>query len=817
MLTFYIFLLNFFLEATTVLNQEVSFFIYSLIPAFYYLEKEFIKEKIFIPFSIFLNYLFFIIFSSISFWFSVDKINTINHLFFYLSAFFLLILGFNEKEKILKNLKKILIFLGLIFSLISILPKNWFEPTALQLIFPLYPNHNHLGDFLGMVMVWLFYDFIQKKEKKYLVFLLLFLPFFILSFSRSAYIDFLIIAGMIFSSKVRVIQKVKKIIFGIFFAIFLSFLFTQKEVANLPYLNSLLSPVYNFVNFQPRSFLSNRPEYFHQAINAFLEKPLFGWGLGNFIYPSNKYVSENLQQISSALNFPLTILTETGIFGFFFFLSFFIYIVKNIDFNQKPIYFLFFYLTLNFLTDYTYSIYGVFLLWFTLAGLSIKRDKQKNFFLYPWFSLVLMIFIFLKINGLIFNTIGYSQISFYFFPFNHQAFQKIINYYKKTNKINKARTLADEYYHFSSLSLSSLNYLSNFWIEIGDKKKALFFAQKITDNNLFPPLDVVIRVYQLKKEVDGKNEAENYFFLFFERFKNQVFWMNKAFEDEVYQFCQKEEIIYCRYRYYQAPITKGKEESSKNNPYQAIYTLNNEGFNDRFDYSVKKPKDVFRILVIGDSHAFGFLVDTKNNWVEKLEDKINFQISNKNLQKKYKKVEIINLAYHSFDLAYQVERFRRQGLKYQPDLVIWMNNDFYRINEIFIPLTEKYYWLEKDEKKKEELKKQGKYFPSWQLTLEDYKKKVEKEKINVNNYQKQRIEEFFNLYEGPLIFVSLYDIPNEAKNELLRHKKVFILNLKDFTNNNINFFEKIQSINILGHQELAEIVFRYLEENNLIN
>ncbi|MGB9707681.1 MAG: hypothetical protein ACPL1D_02935, partial [Microgenomates group bacterium] len=167
-------------------------------------------------------------------------------------------------------------------------------------------------------------------------------------------------------------------------------------------------------------------------------------------------------------------------------------------------------------------------------------------------------------------------------------------------------------------------------------------------------------------------------------------------------------------------------------------------------------------------------------------------------------------AYYSFDLAYQVERFRRQGVKYQPDLVIWMNNDFYRINEIFLPLTEKYYWLEKDQKQMEELKKQGKYFPSWQLAFEDYKKKVEEEKIDVDGYQRQKIAEFFNLYQGPVVFISFYDIPQYAKEELLNRKNVYIFNPKEFPQNKDYYFEKVTAINPKGHQVLAEMIFEFL-------
>jgi len=804
MISFYLFLLIFFLEAITILSRDYVFFIYSLIPAFYYLEKEFKKEAIFLPKKNFLAYFLLMIFFFFSFYFSVDRINTIDHLFFYITAFFVLIVAFNEKEKILKNLKKILIFLSGALCLISLLPKEIFTPTAYQLVFPLYPNHNHLGDFLGMILIWLLYDWIKNRNKKDLLIFLAFLPFFIFSFSRSAYLDFLIIGTLIFLENKKINFSVKKISLGILITVFLFFVFTQREIYQIKPLNQLLPLIKQNFKFEPRSFFSQRPEYFFQGIKGFLDKPFFGWGLGNYIYPSQKYVSQNLQQVYSALNLPLTLLVEIGLIGFFLFLVFLTLLLKNINYQKKQIYFLFFYLSLNFLTDYTYSIYGLFLFWFLLLGLSLKEKKANLINLYPLFSLLVLIFIFLKINGLIFTQIGFSQIGFYLFPFNHQAYQELINQKINEKEIIAAKKLAKSYYKNSSLSFSTLTFLTSFYEKLGEKEQSLFFAQKLTDYNRFPPFDALKKTYQLKKEAEGKKKADDYFLNFFYDLKT-VFLMNKNFEDEVYDFCFKENIVYCRYRYYSAPEKKGLEKTDKNSFYQVVYTLNNEGFNERFNYKIKKPKDVFRIIVLGDGNAFGFLVNNKDNWVEKLEDLLNSQ---KN--KKDKKFEVINLAYHSFDLAYQVERFRKQGVKYKPDLIIWMNNDFSRINEIFLPLTEKYGWINQSKEELKKYQKEGKYFPSWDLAWQDYQKKIEEEKIDVGSYQKEKIKEFFDLYQGPVVFISLYEIPDFAKEELLKNKNVFIFNPKDFPQNQSYYFEKVKAINPFGHQALAEMTFSFI-------
>jgi len=126
----------------------------------------------------------------------------------------------------------------------------------------------------------------------------------------------------------------------------------------------------------------------------------------------------------------------------------------------------------------------------------------------------------------------------------------------------------------------------------------------------------------------------------------------------------------------------------KDNPswlsYTATYTFNSDGLNDRYDYEIPKPEDVYRIVTLGDSFTFGFFVNTVDSWPEQLEDMF---VQNSNFCNA-RNVEVINLGMGGFDIPYIIERYKNVGDKYRPNLILWFESGsgFFRINELIQPL-----------------------------------------------------------------------------------------------------------------------------------
>jgi len=116
--------------------------------------------------------------------------------------------------------------------------------------------------------------------------------------------------------------------------------------------------------------------------------------------------------------------------------------------------------------------------------------------------------------------------------------------------------------------------------------------------------------------------------------------------------------------------------------YKATNTINSDGLNERFDYSLEKPANTFRIITIGDSHTFGHFVNTKDNYPEQLEDVLNSTLSCSST----KRFEVINFGERGYDIEYSLYRFNMRAKKYNPDLILWYikDDDLETVNELFI-------------------------------------------------------------------------------------------------------------------------------------
>lgn len=266
-------------------------------------------------------------------------------------------------------------------------------------------------------------------------------------------------------------------------------------------------------------------------------------------------------------------------------------------------------------------------------------------------------------------------------------------------------------------------------------------------------------------------------------------------------------------KYFYEPSPNIIEKVNEWFPYKGAYTINSDSLNERFDYSVEKPQDTYRIITLGDSFTYGLYVNTKDNWSEKLEDMLNNQLKCSNI----KKFEVINLGVHGYDTQYEVERFIRRGTKYSPDLVIWFFVDLKRLNEKLRPLDFYYYnQLNKTGEFKRLIKK-GIYYRSWSLAYQQVIKELGKDKIY--EYQNRQLEEFNKIYKGPLLALATSWIISQPKEYNLLNNFSTIRPNTYFLKKSIQYseFPNDHHPNKQGHRTIAQTVFNYLSQNKIIN
>lgn len=192
---------------------------------------------------------------------------------------------------------------------------------------------------------------------------------------------------------------------------------------------------------------------------------------------------------------------------------------------------------------------------------------------------------------------------------------------------------------------------------------------------------------------------------------------------------------------------------------KAGYTINGDALNERFQYKSDKDPGTFRIITLGSSFTFGLGVDTKDNWTELLEDKLN-ELKCNNI----KKFEVINLGYRGYDSDYVVERFRRRGIKYSPDLIIWLHSPFLVPVEQTRSIAELSY---RNVKKSKTLTSEEKT----KILLEANKNARDQIVSEMGwdgiiQSQSASIKELKNYYSGAVMMVVIPDLPDKQKEAL---------------------------------------------------
>ena len=93
-------------------------------------------------------------------------------------------------------------------------------------------------------------------------------------------------------------------------------------------------------------------------------------------------------------------------------------------------------------------------------------------------------------------------------------------------------------------------------------------------------------------------------------------------------------------------------------------TINNEGFRDR-NHAVAKPRDAFRVVVLGDSNAEAFQVPQENTFWSELERRLQGcpWLS-------HRPVEVLNFGVSGFGTTQELLTYQKFGRKYRPDIVL---------------------------------------------------------------------------------------------------------------------------------------------------
>ena len=249
--------------------------------------------------------------------------------------------------------------------------------------------------------------------------------------------------------------------------------------------------------------------------------------------------------------------------------------------------------------------------------------------------------------------------------------------------------------------------------------------------------------------------------------------------------------------------------------YKAVYTINTDTLNERYDYQLKKQDGVFRIITLGDSFTFGQYVSTADNWSEVLEDSLN-RLNCKGI----KKFEVINLGVPGYDVEYIAQRYAIRGEKYNPDLIIWheSGSGFNRINELRVPYEQKIAQT-LTQQEIANAQKQGDYWLAWtKADGEVFKNYTGSQIAEIIGRAWQKF--FLSRGDTKVLVATFPYVTTEQLKQLnfwfQGQKNVSIFNdLPDVRLSNLHVADGHPSIE--GHQMIAESILNYLKNSSIIS
>lgn len=244
---------------------------------------------------------------------------------------------------------------------------------------------------------------------------------------------------------------------------------------------------------------------------------------------------------------------------------------------------------------------------------------------------------------------------------------------------------------------------------------------------------------------------------------------------------------------------------------KAYYNTNKDGLSSIKDYTIHKSRNTYRIAALGDSFTMGLFVSTEQAWPQDMEKQLNTHCNSN------KQFEVLNLGIGGYDAVYEAERFKLKGLKYQPDMLIWLlkDEDFEWIDEWFLPLFNMY---EKGIPATTDLNS-PKWVNVWKNVEQDYNIHYGKEKSIT--FAKQALITLGREYKGKIIILNLpqYSTDKEVNSAIIsfvhsRPNTYFYNQLPDILRLKATYPETHP--NAVGYKLIAKNLDDFLRSSNLI-
>jgi hypothetical protein len=185
---------------------------------------------------------------------------------------------------------------------------------------------------------------------------------------------------------------------------------------------------------------------------------------------------------------------------------------------------------------------------------------------------------------------------------------------------------------------------------------------------------------------------------------------------------------------------------------------------------------------------------------------------------------VINLGVAGYDIQYSVERYRIKGVKYDPDLVLWLlkDDDFLEINEILRKNIRRYEREMKESGEWSKFMSKGKVYPPYLKAVADMDSFIKsKGEPYVLSLQESFLSQFGEIYKKKLVFIT-FPFTGEKYRDLLdkqttkRGNAHLFYHLIDIYENKLSFLPQDGHPTDEGHRAMAEGILDYLNSSKLL-